>query len=235
MRVRRPWPPGPRTARQRCRRAGRSARVVPVDERRGRARSAAEHVELAEAARPGRRSTSSQHAHEPVGEPLRGGPVEQVGVVLQPAAKCPSGVSRRRSNVEVELGDAGCTDRQLGARSGRAAPAPAPASFCKASMTWNSGCRASDRAGCQRLDQPLERHVLVGEGAQVASRAPGASSSANVGSPDRSVRSTRVLTKNPTRSSSASSVRPATGVPIGMSVPRAEPGQQRGQAPPARP
>ena len=46
-----------------------------------------------------------------------------------------------------------------------------------------------------------------------------ASSSVNVGSPDTSVRSTSVLTKNPTRSSSASSVRPAIGEPIGMSVP----------------
>lgn len=34
-----------------------------------------------------------------------------------------------------------------------------------------------------------------------------------------SVRSTSVLRKNPTRSSSASSVRPAIGLPIGMSVP----------------
>ena len=33
------------------------------------------------------------------------------------------------------------------------------------------------------------------------------------------MRSTRVLTKKPTRSSSALSVRPAIGLPIGMSVP----------------
>ena len=46
-----------------------------------------------------------------------------------------------------------------------------------------------------------------------------ASRSAKVGSPPVSLRSTSVLTKNPTRSSSASSVRPAIGVPIGTSVP----------------
>ena len=41
----------------------------------------------------------------------------------------------------------------------------------------------------------------------------------NSGSPDRSVRSTSVLMKKPTRSSSASSVRPAIPVPTGMSSP----------------
>ena len=34
--------------------------------------------------------------------------------------------------------------------------------FCKTNITWNSGWRASDRAGCKRLDDSLERHVLVG-------------------------------------------------------------------------
>ena len=77
-------------------------------------------------------------------------------------------------------------------------------------MTWNSGWRDGDRCRGQLLDQPLERHVLVVQRAQPVSRTR-PSSSANAGSPDRSVRSTRVLTKNPTRSSSASSVRPATG------------------------
>lgn len=45
------------------------------------------------------------------------------------------------------------------------------------------------------------------------------SSSRKLGSPEVSVRSTSVLTKNPTRSSRASSVRPATAEPMGMSVP----------------
>ena len=49
--------------------------------------------------------------------------------------------------------------------------------------------------------------------------APAPAARPNDGSPDRSVRSTSVFTKNPTRSSSASSVRPATGVPTGISVP----------------
>jgi hypothetical protein len=44
-------------------------------------------------------------------------------------------------------------------------------------------------------------------------------SSANVVAPVTAVRSTSVFTKNPTRSSSASSTRPAIGAPSGMSVP----------------
>ena len=44
-------------------------------------------------------------------------------------------------------------------------------------MTWKSGERPRSRSGAQLLDQPLERQVLVGEGAEGASRAPAASSS----------------------------------------------------------
>src|SRR6202048_3912258 len=40
-----------------------------------------------------------------------------------------------------------------------------------------------------------------------------------LGAPDTSVRSTSVFTKNPTRSSSALSVRPAIGLPSAMSLP----------------
>lgn len=45
------------------------------------------------------------------------------------------------------------------------------------------------------------------------------SSSAKDGSPARSARTTRVFTKNPTSASTASSPRPATGLPSGMSSP----------------
>src|SRR5712691_9909775 len=44
-------------------------------------------------------------------------------------------------------------------------------------------------------------------------------SARRLGSPEVSVRNTSVFTKKPTRSSSALSVRPAIGLPIGMSVP----------------
>ena len=68
------------------------------------------------------------------------------------------------------------------------------------------------------LYQPFKRQILMTIGRQVRSPNP-AHSSRKLGSSDVSVRSTNVLTKNPTRSSSALSVRPAMGLPIGMSVP----------------
>ena len=69
----------------------------------------------------------------------------------------------------------------------------------------------------QRLDEPLERHLLMGEAAEQPSRARGASSSANVGSPATVVRSTSVLVKKPISGSVSSWWRPETGVPTTMS------------------
>ena len=71
----------------------------------------------------------------------------------------------------------------------------------------------------EHLHQPLERQLLMAVGQQDCRRAPAQSARAKLGSPDVSVRSTSVLTKNPTRSSSALSVRPAIGLPIAMSLP----------------
>ena len=71
----------------------------------------------------------------------------------------------------------------------------------------------------EHLDQPLERqlrHAHRPQGCRLRTRP---SSSPKPGLPDVSVRSTSVLTKNPTRSSSAASLRPAIGLPIAMSVP----------------
>ena len=79
----------------------------------------------------------------------------------------------------------------------------------------------------EQFHQPLERHLLMPIGRQDCLPAPGRSVRAKLGRPEVSVRSTSVLTKNPTRSSSAASVRPAIGAPIAMSVPRPEPAQQR--------
>ena len=110
----------------------------------------------------------------------------------------------------------------------------------------------------EHLHQPLERKLLVAVGRQVARRAPARSARAGSGPPSVSVRSTSVLTKNPTRSSSAASVRPAIGLPIGMSKPAPsrvssaasaslqhheqartalarQPQQARGEAPPTAP
>ena len=71
----------------------------------------------------------------------------------------------------------------------------------------------------EHLDQPLERQVLVRVGREVRAPHPADQLARSSGRPTVSVRSTRVLTKNPTSSSSAASVRPAIGLPIGMSVP----------------
>ena len=62
------------------------------------------------------------------------------------------------------------------------------------------------------LDEALEGHILVGvTRPERDGPHPGQQARVNAGSPERSVRSTRVLTKKPTRSSKASSVRPAIG------------------------
>ena len=100
--------------------------------------------------------------------------------------------------------------------------------FCTVSMTWNSGWRASDRSGASTSTSRSNGTSWCSSAASAGLAHP-ASSSANDGSPDRSVRITSVLTKNPTRSSSASSVRPATGRPDRDVGPRAEPGQQHRQ------
>ena len=60
--------------------------------------------------------------------------------------------------------------RSRPARTRCAAPASSSRTatlFCNASITWNSGCRASERAGLMHLNQPLERQVLVAVGRQV--------------------------------------------------------------------
>ena len=71
----------------------------------------------------------------------------------------------------------------------------------------------------EHLDQPVERQFLVAVGRQIAEVRTRPTRSRKLGWPDVSVRSTSVLMKKPTRSSNAVSVRPAIGLPIGMSVP----------------
>ena len=101
-----------------------------------------------------------------------------------------SQVELRRPRARPRSG-AAVTPRQL-------QPAARTAAFCSTSITWNSGSGQAARRA-ERLDQPLERHVLVGVRLPAPSPAPGPAARVNAGSPDRSVRSTSVLTKNPTR------------------------------------
>ena len=82
--------------------------------------------------------------------------------------------------------------------------------------------------GHQLVDQLLERQVLMRvRGQRLARTRP--SSSANVGSPDRSVRSTSVLTKNPIRPSISARFRSAIGVPTTTSSWPAVPAQQHAE------
>ena len=70
----------------------------------------------------------------------------------------------------------------------------------------------------EHLHQPLEWQLLVAVGREIG-RAHPFDQLAKLGLPEVSVRSTSVLTKKPISSSSAPSVRPAIGLPIGMSWP----------------
>ncbi len=89
---------------------------------------------------------------------------------------------------------------------------------CTWIMTWNRGFWDSDRSGRSTSTIRSKGTSWWANASRSVSRTR-RSSSANPGSPAVSVRSTSVLTKNPTMSSSALSDRPATGVPKGMSVP----------------
>ena len=93
-----------------------------------------------------------------------------------------------------------------------------PSSWLTCSMIWNSGLRPAERGGLTSSTTRSNGISWWLYAARPASRTR-ASSSRKVGAPEVSIRRTSVLTKKPIRSSSASSVRPATGVPIGMSVP----------------
>ena len=91
----------------------------------------------------------------------------------------------------VPLADLDRADRQA-----RAARALARGEFCSTNITWNSGVAAESRSGCSSSTSLLERQVLVGVGAQGHLAHP-RQQLAERGSPDRSARSTRVLTKKP--------------------------------------
>ncbi|GAA3624837.1 hypothetical protein GCM10022419_133020 [Nonomuraea rosea] len=92
------------------------------------------------------------------------------------------------------------------------------ATFCTVSRTWNSGWRASERLGVSSSTSFSNGTSWWENADRLVSRTR-ASTWRKSGSPDRSVRRTSVLTKKPTRSSSATSVRPATTWPIGTSAP----------------
>ena len=102
--------------------------------------------------------------------------------------------------------------------------------FCQANTTCTSGMVGQVAGRIESLNKDFEGHVLVFVGGQAALGAPGPARSATVGSPATSTRSTKVLTKKPTNSSSAGSRRPAIGKPTATSELAADLGQQHRQA-----
>lgn len=119
---------------------------------------------------------------------------------------------KNRSNTEFPVG-ASCTSSSIPGSVNRSTGL-----FCRKNATWNRGCPDAERSGFRRSTTWWNGRSWCSYAAMPVSRAC-ATRSTNRGSPEVSVRITRVLTKNPTSSSSASSVRPAMPVPIAMSVP----------------
>ncbi len=130
---------------------------------------------------------------------------------------CPSAVNRSvsskvRSNFEVRVGTTSC------------AAARPPSRHCGATLfwstniTWNSGWWLVPRVGFSTSTRYSNGRSWFSYAArlEVLTRA---SRSVKAGSPEVSVRSTSVLTKKPTLSSTARSARPARTPPRGTSVP----------------
>ncbi|SHX23535.1 Uncharacterised protein [Mycobacteroides abscessus subsp. abscessus] len=92
-----------------------------------------------------------------------------------------------------------------------------PVKFCHDSMTCTSGWWVRLRAGLSRSTSSSNGTSWCSKASRLRLRT-WFSRSVNVGLPVRSARNTRVLTKKPTRSSSAGSRRPAIGKPTATSV-----------------
>ncbi len=147
----------------------------------------------------------------------------------------PSTVGRSNSSVEYSANpvsppsasDHTCTDRSKAAActgTGTGVTATSPSSrpsgsgrSCTTSATWTNGVTPADRAGAVSSTTRSNGTSWCANAATAVSR-DRATTSANPGSPDRSVRSTTVLTKNPTRSSSSGSTRLEVSVPTTTSV-----------------
>ncbi len=110
-----------------------------------------------------------EHPHQPFGDGLRGGAVEQVDAVAERTAQ-PVGALVERER-QVEPRDAGVDVLRDGVRTGGDPPAGAVAA-----VPGEHGLEqrvAGHRAGrVEHLHQPLERHVLVGVGGEVGGTHP---------------------------------------------------------------
>ncbi len=142
--------------------------------------------------------------------------VAEVGGVLQEKGQPVRLV--HEGEVEVELGHAGVHVEPVGRHAEHVGVAVGAEVVAQHDLEERVAAGYAGRV--DGLDDPVEGQVLVLERGEGRFPHPCRAVRRNVrSSPDRSVRSTSVLTKKPTRSSSASSVRPAMGAPSGMSSP----------------
>ncbi|CAM5473639.1 hypothetical protein SRIMM317S_02134 [Streptomyces rimosus subsp. rimosus] len=103
--------------------------------------------------------------------------------------------------------------------SGRAAPARRRACCAMTSMAWNSGWRAVPTVRLERVDEPLERHVLVRVRGEVGFPYAGAAGYGE-GGRARGVRAQHQgVDEEADQVVQRRSVRPATAMPMGMSSP----------------
>ena len=154
-----------------------------------------------------------EHDAEVLEHPSRGARVEQIGLVLeqQPDARAVRpGVER-----EVELGlDPLLRREQIeGGEAGRQSGEPGiGGAFQEVEHDLKQRTAADVPLGLELLDELLEGEILMRVGLQRRlAHAP--EKARTLGSPDRSVRSTRVLTKKPMSYSTSGRVRPAIGIP----------------------
>ena len=140
------------------------------------------------------RATASQEHLRSARHTLDRRLVEQVGVVLElgreavrsletSSVRSNSSSSPLSSSARCQT-DAGQLEPAVGRSGSRTSPGTA-------------ACATEVAVRLQRLDQLLERHVLMGVGAQSATSRTAAEQLAERRIPGRSVRSTRVLTKKP--------------------------------------
>jgi len=92
-----------------------------------------------------------------------------------------------------------------------------PGAFCTENITWNTGLWPGCRGGANRSTTTSNGTSWWANAPNMVSRTR-PNTSANDGSPVRSVRITTVLARHPTRDSSSTRPRPATGTPTTTSA-----------------
>ena len=130
-------------------------------------------------------------------------------VAYSKSALSPSAVSCTCS-VRSTIATPGSTSSGLSVRPGSSSGRSG--AFCKANITWTTGLRLRSRAGRSSSTSRSKGRSWCAKASRHTSRMWPRNSFAD-GSPDRSARSTRVLTKKPTTSSISARLRLATGVP----------------------